>query len=269
MFSFLSEWVSIPVCSLTLSGCSPQKLGVWVRSFPQCSLHSWSHLLPWFYLLFFHESYLWPSLDTGLSPHRNVWQTPTLNNPSSVHDLCFVLSLPFSPPSPWTGFRDGVITPYLPDIVPGTSFCIPCLEALDSGLPFLFSWGCLSSGLHNFLCGPLSLFLNWSSLFRPQCMWSKWILFYPSLRQLVFLKCILLLFPSLILNWPVAFTGFQNPSSLVEALPVPRALRGFEEHLAVTVPQTAYGTMQCLPKLDFCLSVCLWSSLAFSHSCML
>jgi len=170
------------------------------------------------------------------------------------------LSLAF--PFLWIGSWGGAITPYLPDIVPGTPFRVPCLEALDSGLPFLLSRGCLSSGLHNFLRGPLSLFLNRSSLFRLDVLLS--ILH----TQSVFLKCFLLLSLPLVWNWSVAFRT-QGACSMPFLFPGLWGVSGApRDHCPIN--SLGYNTtIQSLPRPDFCLSVCPWPSLAFPHPCML
>lgn len=128
----------------------------------------------------------WPSLDMSLSLHRDVCQTPTFNIPSWAPHLCSVLSLPFSLDwlSRW-GYQG------LPSVY-------PAWELLTLVSPFYYHGAVL---VQAFIISSM----DHCRCFSTDLLFRLGVLLSVLYTQSVFLKCILLLSPSLVWNWSVVF----------------------------------------------------------------
>lgn len=163
-------------------------------------------------LLFLNES-----LAAALPSHQSVSTQECLTDTYTQHPWLSSWSLPcLTSPFPWIGSQGRVLTPYLPDTIPRIALCLPCLVALDSGLPFPLSLDLVQA--------PVISCVDHCHFSSADLLSLDWMFFYPlSTLQLVFLKCILILPSSLlVLSWSAAS---RTPAACLDALPIPRALR--------------------------------------------
>ena len=160
----------------------------------------------------YHWAFPWPwSIYTQGCPPM-----PKLDNPNWSECELTVSASPGPSSSPWISSPDGVITPPTSQIThQALPLCSPP-RALDPGPP-----SALMFRSHHILLGPVSLFLNWSPLSRPDVLSS---IHHTTGR--LFLKLHSDLTP--LSSCLKQMSGFQNPSSLLDRPPCSQTSEGFQ-----------------------------------------
>lgn len=175
-------------------------------------------------LLFLNES-----LAAALPSQQSVSTQECLTDTYTQHPWLSSWSLPcLTSPFPWIGSQGRVLTPYLPDTIPRIALCLPCLVALDSGLPFPLSLDLVQAPVIS--CVDHCHFSSADLFFRLDVLLST----LHTAAGLSKMHSDLALLPSRF----KLISGFQNPSSLLGCPSYSQGSEGFKEHLEISGLQT-------------------------------